>query len=137
MVRIARERISGLFALAEREASHGHPDLADRYVALARRIGMRYNVRLPSEYRELYCRGCSTFWVEGRTVRTRLRAGRRVRACLTCGRVRRVRLRPPPIVSVPPPWGVDAPVRREEGALAVPLPGEEGETPGDDESEEE
>ncbi|MCI4330414.1 MAG: hypothetical protein L3K19_01010 [Thermoplasmata archaeon] len=89
MVRTAQERISDLFALAEQEAVRGHHGLADRYVGLARRIGMRYNVRLPMEYRELYCRRCSVHWVEGRTVRTRLRSRRRVRTCLQCGWVRR------------------------------------------------
>jgi ribonuclease P protein subunit RPR2 len=97
MVRIARERISTLFALAENEATHGHPELADRYVTIARRVGTRYNVRLLPEYRELYCRGCSTFWTEGRTVRTRLRSGRRVRTCLRCGRERRSLVRSAPI----------------------------------------
>jgi len=90
MVRIASERISDLFALAEKEATDGLPELADRYVRLARKIGMRYNVRLLPEYSEVFCRGCSRFWVEGRTVRTRLREGRRVRTCLACGRERRV-----------------------------------------------
>jgi ribonuclease P protein subunit RPR2 len=93
MVRIARERISALFALAEREAAAGHGDLADRYVTIARRVGTRYNVRVLPEYRELYCRGCSTFWIEGRTVRTRLRSGHRVRTCLHCGRERRTLVR--------------------------------------------
>lgn len=92
MTQIARERIADLFALAETESRRSEPDLADRYVALARRIGMRYNVRLLTEYRDLYCRGCSAYWVEGRTVRTRLRAGRRVRRCQRCGRVRRLPL---------------------------------------------
>ncbi len=90
MVRVASERIADLFALAEREAAGGSPTLADRYVRLARTIGMRYNVRLLPEYAELYCRGCSRYWVEGRTVRTRLRSGARVRTCLGCGRERRV-----------------------------------------------
>jgi ribonuclease P protein subunit RPR2 len=94
MVRVAAERISDLFALAEREAGGGRPELADRYVRLARRIGMRYNVRLLPEYSEVYCRGCSRFWVEGRTVRTRLRSGHRVRTCLVCGRERRAPYRP-------------------------------------------
>ncbi len=94
MRRVARDRIDVLFALAESEAGSGGYALADRYVALARRIGTRYNVRLLPEYRERYCRGCSRFWIEGRTVRTRFRAGRRVRTCLACGRVRRVPLRP-------------------------------------------
>lgn len=102
MIRVAQERISDLFGLAEAEARRGPSVLAGRYVALARRIGMRYNVRLLREYRDLYCRGCSAYWVEGRTVRTRLRGGRRVRTCLGCGRVRRVRVRATRSTSSPP-----------------------------------
>ncbi len=93
MVRVAGERIADLFALAEKEAAGRSPDLADRYVRLARRIGMRYNVRFLPEYSETYCRGCLRYWVEGRTVRTRLRSGGRVRTCLSCGRRRRVPFR--------------------------------------------
>ena len=89
MVRIARERILDLFELAATESAGGDPALADRYVVLAREVAARYNVRFLPEYRELYCRGCSAYWVEGRTVRTRLRAGHRVRTCLRCGRIRR------------------------------------------------
>lgn len=94
MIRVASERVNELFGLATQEASRPLPNFADRYVRLARRVGTRYNVRLLPEYRELYCRGCSVYWVDGRTVRTRLRSGRRVRTCLVCGRVRRVPLRP-------------------------------------------
>jgi ribonuclease P protein subunit RPR2 len=90
MIRVAGERVTTLFALAESEARQRPSGLADRYVGLARKVGMRYNVRLLREYRELYCRGCSAYWIEGRTVRTRLRGGHRVRTCLRCGRVRRV-----------------------------------------------
>ncbi|MGI0071580.1 MAG: ribonuclease P protein component 4 [Thermoplasmata archaeon] len=135
MVRIARERVSALFALAEREAAGGRGELANRYVVLARKIGTRYNVRLLPEYRELYCRGCSVFWVEGRSVRTRLRSGRRVRTCLACGRERRTPLGTRT-------RGVSAPVElesrrvlREEGAPVEIALGEESEEPTDDESE--
>jgi ribonuclease P protein subunit RPR2 len=118
MVRIARERISTLFALAEREATSGRGELADRYVTIARRVGTRYNVRVLPEYRELYCRGCSSFWVEGRTVRTRLRSGHRVRTCLSCGRERRILLRE----SIPSPRGPaelgPTGVRRDQVVLA-------------------
>jgi ribonuclease P protein subunit RPR2 len=93
MIRIARERIADLFALAEQEARRGDLRLPNRYVTLARRVGMRYNVRLLVEYRDAYCRGCSAYWLEGRTVRTRLRSGRRTQTCLRCGRVRRMPLR--------------------------------------------
>jgi len=136
MVRVARIRISDLFSLAEREAMSGSPELADRYVALARRIGMRYNVRLPSEYRDLYCRACSTFWVEGRSVRTRLRSGRRVRTCLRCGAARRASVRPPTTRRGPDAGDPRPGVAREEGALAELLPEQEVEL-GDEESEEE
>jgi len=131
MVRIARERIADLFAEAEREAAEGSRDLPDRYVALARRIGTRHNVRLPPEYRELYCRGCSSYWVEGRTVRTRLRSGRRVRTCLACGRERRVLIRPPRLRpgSVA---GVE-PIRGVTGGVAVEVDdAEETGEPGDE-----
>ena len=136
MVRVAAERIADLFALAEREAASGHGPLADRYVLLARRIGMRYNVRLLAEYRELYCRGCSRFWVEGRTVRTRLRSGHRVRTCLVCGRERRMAVRPGRPSRRAPPWGPATPAPREEIALAGP-PSEEERTGLTDEDTEE
>lgn len=121
MVRLARERVDDLFALAQEEASDARSKLPDRYTRLARKIGMRYNARLPPEYRELYCRGCSAFWVEGRTVRTRFRAGRRVRTCLVCGRAHRVLLRArsssgPEPGEQPPRAGA-----REEEALTGPV----------------
>ena len=120
MVRIAHRRVSDLFTLAERESSAGHPELADRYVALARRIGMRYNVRLLGEFRDLYCRACSAFWVEGRTVRTRLRSGHRVRTCLRCGHRRRTLARgPAPRASLHEPSSREVP--RDEGALVIPV----------------
>jgi ribonuclease P protein subunit RPR2 len=137
MVRIARERVSDLFALAEREAGGGHVDLADRYVRLARRIGMRYNVRIAPEYRELFCRGCSGYWIEGRTVRTRMRSGCRVRVCLRCGRTRRVRLRPPGVPVRSAPGDGPRAVPREDGALAGPLAADEDAGGSDDESEDE
>jgi ribonuclease P protein subunit RPR2 len=93
MVQTAQGRIADLFALAEVESRRPTSPYPDRYVGLARRIGMRYNVRVPREYRSRYCRQCSAHWVEGRTVRTRLRRGRRVESCLLCGAVRRVPLR--------------------------------------------
>jgi len=120
MVQVAAERIDDLFALAQRESDGPQPELADRYVRLARRIGMRYNVRLPPEYSELFCRGCSSFWVEGRNVRTRLRDGRRVRSCLRCGRERRVPFRRTRRRSPRPAPRARRLARQEEIALVEP-----------------
>jgi ribonuclease P protein subunit RPR2 len=106
MIRIAGERINHLLALAEVESRKGPSGLPDRYVSLARRIGTRYNVRVPKGYRELYCRACSAYWVEGRTVRTRLRSGIRTRTCLRCGAIYRQRTAPPVAPTEPgPPEG--------------------------------
>jgi ribonuclease P protein subunit RPR2 len=135
MVRIARERIGDLFALAEREASLADGRLANRYVQLARRVGTRYNVRLPSEYRELYCRGCSAFWVEGRTVRTRIRSTGRVRTCLVCGRVRRTAIASRPLGS--PPEGFETRTPREAEVLVAPVGEEDDESLDDGGAEEE
>lgn len=136
MVRVARERIADLFALAEREAERPSGELANRYIELARRVGTRYNVRLPAEYRELYCRGCSTYWVEGRTVRTRLRGARRVRTCLRCGRTRRIPLRRARRVSGAAD-GLAIPAHRAEEALVGPASDDEDEVGHEGGSEDE
>jgi len=115
MIRVAGERIADLFALAESESvNRPNSPYPNRYVGLARRIGMRYTVRLPTEYRERYCRQCSSFWVEGRTVRTRLRGGHRVQTCLSCGATRRQRYR----------GGRPVPSALPTGATARPQPAE-------------
>ena len=135
MVRIAQERVRDLFHLAEREALAGHSQLSDRYVDLARRVGARYNVRLPPELRELYCRGCSAYWIEGRTVRTRLRSGRRVRTCLRCGRERRTAIRVPrPAAPRTDETARHRGPRAQAAEVALPIGGGD-EDPFEDESE--
>lgn len=134
MVRIAHQRIDDLFALAGRESATGHPELAHRYVVLARRIGTRYNVRLRPEYRELYCRGCSIYWAEGRTVRTRLRAGHRVRTCLACGRERRTPVRSRRVPASSPPPRPEGSARRDEAPpLAIAPEEPDSEPEGEEE----
>jgi ribonuclease P protein subunit RPR2 len=126
MIRVAQERVAELFGLAESEA-RTHSSYTDRYVALARKVGMRYNVRLLPEYRELYCRRCSAFWVEGRTVRTRFRHGRRARTCLRCGAIRRVPIHPPTPSTAGVELTPDRFVREEEVGLAETSPDEDDE----------
>ncbi len=133
MVRVARERIDDLFGVAALEGHAGETAVADRCVRLARRIGMRYNVRLLREYQDLYCRGCSAYWVEGRSVRTRLRGGHRARTCLRCGRTRRVPLRsrsPPPALG---PEGVATGTFEAVGFAEEPVAGDELSDEGEDE----
>ncbi|MDX1534014.1 MAG: ribonuclease P [Thermoplasmata archaeon] len=87
--RIARERMDVLFELAEEEARRGNLPRSNRYVRLARRLGMRYNVPFPSAHRRRYCRGCGAFLAPGAAARVRLRRARVIVTCRTCGRVSR------------------------------------------------
>ena len=101
MISVARDRIALLIGRAEEVSRGGDPALSRRYVELARRIGTRYNIRIPPLLKERFCQGCSSFFQEGITVRTRLNFGRRTRTCLSCGRVRRGLIRGPPVPEEP------------------------------------
>lgn len=87
--RIAAERIDALFALAEQEAHKGNFPRADRYVELARKIGMRYTVRLPSGLKRRFCKECHAYLLPPKTARVRIAASRVVTTCLRCGAVMR------------------------------------------------
>jgi len=94
MAAIATERMGILMRLADRMASFGETELADRYAGLARALGMRYNIRLPPDLKRRLCPSCGAYLVPGRNLRVRLRCGRTVRTCLKCGRIKRRRNAP-------------------------------------------
>jgi len=84
-VKIAKERIDILFDEAEK-ARKERPELARRYIRLAKRIGMRYNVRLPKHLKGKYCKYCYSFLPsEGR----RLKNGIVRVKCIYCNKIRR------------------------------------------------
>ena len=87
---IARERIARLFSLAEREFS-SHPERSHRYVSLARKIAMRYNIRLPPELKSRYCRKCYKYLKPSINCRVRTSARQRavIITCMECGHVMR------------------------------------------------
>ena len=82
---IAKERISILFKEAEKTVKED-PQLARRYVQLAKRIAMRYNVRLGRQRRK-YCKYCNTYFIYGLTARKRLKNGKINVKCLSCNKV--------------------------------------------------
>ena len=93
--RIATEHISLLFQIA-RDSFDQEPDLAQNYVKTARKIGMRYKVRLPTEFRRMVCRECKSFIVPGKNCTVRFRPKRephRVVTCLICGGHMRIPLK--------------------------------------------
>jgi len=90
---IAKSRIEESFKLAEKEALHGRMDRADRYVELARKIGMKYLVRIPKRYKLLFCKNCYRFLLPGVTCRVRTNRGKLVIYCRRCGSYRRIPLK--------------------------------------------
>jgi ribonuclease P protein subunit RPR2 len=87
--RIALERINILFELAEKQALAGAASRARRYVELARRLGMRYNVRVPPRFRRRYCRKCLAYFLPAVNARIRIGESRVTITCLSCGVVER------------------------------------------------
>ncbi|HEX17117.1 MAG TPA: hypothetical protein ENG60_01695 [Thermoplasmatales archaeon] len=90
---IARRRIKELFELAKDEARKGRLDRADRYVEIARKIGMRYLVRIPKEYRLLFCKRCHKFLLPGVNCRVRINRKKLVIFCYNCKGYRRIPLK--------------------------------------------
>ncbi len=87
---LAKERIKRLFEMADK-SFRKDPDRSHRYVQLARKIGMRYNVRIPREMRTMFCKKCYKYLkanINSR-VRTRSTQGAVVVTCLECGHVMR------------------------------------------------
>jgi len=87
--RIAAERMVTLFRLAESEALHRRAGRSRRYVELARRIGMRYNVRVPALFKRSFCKKCLAFLLPSVTARVRIGRGRVAVTCTSCGAVQR------------------------------------------------
>jgi ribonuclease P protein subunit RPR2 len=92
---IALQRVHMLFRLAI-EVVHEDPELAQRYVKIARKIAMGTKLRLPREYRRLVCRHCKSFILPGVNCRVRIQSRREphvVITCLDCGKHSRMPLK--------------------------------------------
>ncbi len=90
--KIAEERIGILFYLSKKELEK-NPARSRRYIELARKIAMRYNVRLPKETKLSFCKKCNTILVPGKTSQVRLesKTGSRVIKCKNCNNVYRLK----------------------------------------------
>lgn len=88
---IARERMEILLDLAMKTIRKDSK-LTRRYVELARRIGMRSQVSIPREYKQMICKNCGTLLVPGFNCRVRTRSDggtKVVITCLDCGNHKR------------------------------------------------
>jgi len=80
---IALERIKILFKEAE-DSFSSEPKLSNRYVSLARKISMKFKVRIPRELKRKFCKHCYKFLKPGVNLRIRTRKGTLVYYCLEC-----------------------------------------------------
>ena len=88
--KIAKERISILMELAEKESSKGNQKRTERYVSLAKRIGTRYNVRFPRALKRRLCRHCDALLIPPLNCRVRLTRGKVTIYCFKCQKFTRI-----------------------------------------------
>ncbi|MFP4116528.1 MAG: ribonuclease P protein component 4 [Candidatus Aenigmatarchaeota archaeon] len=88
--KIARERIEILFEEAE-EAFTERKDRANRYVELARKIAMRYRVKIPKELNRKFCEECHSYIKPGVNCKTQVDSDEKTVKwkCEECGYVKR------------------------------------------------
>lgn len=88
---IAGERINRLFKLAEKQASKGNQELADRYVELARKISERTQEKIPSELKKRFCSECDSYLTPGKncSVRSNSENQKIIYTCEVCGGLER------------------------------------------------
>ena len=80
---IALERIIILFENSIKTYSND-PELAQQYSVLARKLSMRYKVKLPITYKRMICKNCKEFIVPGVNCRVRTRNNRESHLVITC-----------------------------------------------------
>ena len=88
---IAKERIRILFTEAEARFDE-RPDLSNRYVEIARKLGMKYNVSIPLLFRRRFCKKCKKYLRAGKNSKVRLNPKEKCVNvfCLECGTVMRI-----------------------------------------------
>ena len=87
--KIASERINILFNEAKRMFDEDSK-LSDRYVKLARKISMKYKVKIPPEFKRNFCKNCHGYLVPGKNLRVRTNKGHMVYYCLNCKHFMRI-----------------------------------------------
>ena len=92
---IALERIGILFSQAKTIGS-SNPELAKRYVELAKKVAMSAKIHIPVQYRRQACKNCNTLFIQGVNCRVRIKQKREphvVVTCLNCGNQTRILLK--------------------------------------------
>jgi ribonuclease P protein subunit RPR2 len=99
---VAHYRIQYLFSLAEKYALQGKLILSDRYIALARKISMKYLVPIPAEYKRRYCKHCYCYMLPPINCRIRIHHATIITYCHNCKKYSRIPLYDRPLTSRKP-----------------------------------
>jgi|GEM_PF-243448 len=85
---VAMERMEILFNLADDSALSGNVKKANGYVERARKIAMKYNLRIPKGHKRKFCKYCYKYLLPSvtSTVRINSKEHRVEVKCLECGR---------------------------------------------------
>jgi len=88
---IAQERIDVLFKEADSAAREGKLNLANRYVFLARKMAMKYNLQLSREQRRKFCHKCYKYLLPGKNLSVKINPKTQSveYLCKECGNVMR------------------------------------------------
>ncbi|MBI5389566.1 ribonuclease P [Candidatus Woesearchaeota archaeon] len=89
---IAKERILILFTQAQKMFSSDRA-LAHRYVAMARKIAMKYKTKIPRFVKRQFCKHCYHYLMPGVNCRVRLGKSRVIYYCLDCKKFMRFGLK--------------------------------------------
>lgn len=79
----ALDRVKILFGLARIEFRN-NPDLAQKYVDIAKKICMRTRLHIPKEFRIQTCKSCKRFIIPGINSRVRIQPRRKPHLVITC-----------------------------------------------------
>ncbi|MEM4460690.1 MAG: hypothetical protein QW038_01015 [Nanopusillaceae archaeon] len=86
--KIAINRIFYLYKKAL-EIFDKDPDLARRYIKIMLEIKKKSRIKIIKNLRNKFCKKCCTVWIPGKTLSIRIRKGRIIYRCLTCGNIKR------------------------------------------------
>ena len=81
--KIAKERI--IFLFKEAKASFKkEPLVSNKNVKVARRIAMKYKIKMPSTLKKQFCKNCGNYIIPGINCRVRIHKHRLIYYCFGC-----------------------------------------------------
>ena len=89
---IAKEKVKKLFQQAD-EVFKESPELANRYIHLARKNAMKVNLRYPRGFKRKFCKHCYHYLMPGVNCRIRTRDKKVIYYCLDCKKYMRFPLK--------------------------------------------